>query len=99
MPAFSYFEVGNLAVIGQNAAVVDLGFIRFSGIIAWFVWVVAHIYYLIEFDSKLIVMIQWGWNYFTRNRGARLITLRDAVGQQPEEEPQVAAEPKMPVEV
>ena len=44
-------------------------------------------------------MIQWGWNYFTRNRGARLITLRDAVGQQPEEEPQVAAEPKMPVEV
>ncbi|MBC7823485.1 MAG: NAD(P)/FAD-dependent oxidoreductase [Candidatus Parcubacteria bacterium] len=99
MPAFSYFEVGSLAVIGQNAAVVDLGFIRFSGIIAWFVWVVAHIYFLIEFDSKLIVMIQWGWNYFTRNRGARLITLRDAVGQQPEEEPRVAAEPKMSVEV
>ncbi len=99
MPAFSYFEVGSLAVIGQNAAVVDLGFIRFSGIIAWFIWVVAHIYYLIEFDSKLIVMIQWGWNYFTRSRGARLITLRDAVGQQPEKAPQVTAEPKMPVEV
>ena len=99
MPAFSYFEVGSLAVIGQNAAVVDLGFIRFSGIIAWFIWVVAHIYYLIEFDSKLIVMIQWGWNYFTRSRGARLITLRDAVGQQPEKALQVTAEPKMPVEV
>lgn len=74
LPEFSYVNAGSLAVIGQNAAVVDLGFIRFSGIIAWLVWVFAHIYYLIEFDNKLIVMLQWGWNYFTRNRGARLIT-------------------------
>ncbi|NJP12625.1 MAG: NAD(P)/FAD-dependent oxidoreductase [Leptolyngbyaceae cyanobacterium RU_5_1] len=71
---FKYEEVGSLAVIGQNEAVVDLGFVKLSGAIAWFVWVFAHIYYLIEFDNKLIVMIQWGWNYFTRNRGARLIT-------------------------
>jgi NADH dehydrogenase len=61
-------------VIGQNAAVVDLGFVKFSGFIAWLVWVWAHIYYLIEFDNKLVVMVQWGWNYFTRGRGARLIT-------------------------
>ncbi len=98
LPAFSYFEVGSLAVIGQNAAVVDLGFIRFSGIIAWLVWVVAHIYYLIEFDNKLIVMIQWGWNYFTRNRGARLITHRESLGQPPGDKGQVAQE-KLPVEV
>ncbi|HEY9647973.1 MAG TPA: NAD(P)/FAD-dependent oxidoreductase, partial [Chroococcidiopsis sp.] len=73
-PAFRYEDGGSLAVIGQNAAVADLGFVKFSGPIAWFVWVFAHIYYLIEYDNKLIVMLQWGWNYFTRNRGARLIT-------------------------
>ena len=99
LPAFSYFEVGSLAVIGQNAAVVDVGFIRFSGFVAWFVWVVAHIYYLIEFDNKLLVMIQWGWNYFTRRQGARLITHRGVVGQPPGEELSVTVEEKMPVEV
>lgn len=73
-PTFAYKEVGNLAVIGQNAAVVDLGRVKLSGPLAWFVWVFAHIYYLIEFDNKLVVMMQWGWNYFTRHRGARIIT-------------------------
>ncbi len=74
VPPFVYKDTGSLAVIGQNAAVVDLGFVKFSGALAWFTWVFAHIYYLIEFDNKLIVLIQWGWNYFTRKRGARLIT-------------------------
>jgi NADH dehydrogenase len=74
LPPFTYSDVGSLAVIGQNSAVVDLGFIKFSGSLAWLVWVFAHIYYLIEFDNKLIVLLQWGWNYFTRKRGARLIT-------------------------
>jgi NADH:ubiquinone reductase (H+-translocating) len=73
-PPFRYKEVGSLAIIGQNLAVVDLGFIKFSGPLAWFIWVFAHIYYLIEFDNKLVVLLQWGWNYFTRQRGARLIT-------------------------
>jgi NADH dehydrogenase len=71
---FRYRDFGSLAVIGQNSAVVDLRFIKFTGIFAWFVWIFAHIYYLIEFDNKLIVLLQWGWNYFTRKRGARLIT-------------------------
>ncbi len=71
---FRYFDRGSLAVIGRNAAVVDLGFIKFSGLLAWLSWVFVHIYYLIEFDNKLVVLIQWGWNYFTRKRGARLIT-------------------------
>lgn len=74
LPPFQYIDRGSLAVIGQNYAVVDLGFVRLSGIVAWIVWVFAHIYYLIEFDNKLVVMLQWGWNYFTRGRGARLIT-------------------------
>jgi NADH:ubiquinone reductase (H+-translocating) len=71
---FRYKEVGSLAIIGQNLAVVDLGFVKFSGPLAWFIWIFAHIYYLIEFDNKLVVLLQWGWNYFTRQRGARLIT-------------------------
>jgi NADH dehydrogenase len=74
LPQFRYVDWGSLAVIGQHAAVVDLGFIKFTGLLAWLFWLFVHIYFLIEFDNKLIVMIQWGWNYFTRKRGARLIT-------------------------
>ena len=71
---FEYFDIGSLAVIGQNQAVVNLGFAKLSGFLAWLIWVFAHIYYLIEFDNKLVVMVQWGWNYITKGRGARLIT-------------------------
>ncbi|HEY9606576.1 MAG TPA: NAD(P)/FAD-dependent oxidoreductase [Allocoleopsis sp.] len=71
---FHYTNYGSLAVIGRHAAVVDFGFVKFSGFLAWLVWTFVHIFFLIEFDNKLLVMIQWGWNYFTRKRGARLIT-------------------------
>ncbi|MEB3180466.1 MAG: NAD(P)/FAD-dependent oxidoreductase [Nostocaceae cyanobacterium] len=74
LPPFNYIDLGSLAVIGQNAAVVDLKFLKFGGFFAWLFWLFIHIYYLIEFDNKLVVMIQWFWNYFTRKRGARLIT-------------------------
>ena len=74
LPSFYYVDRGSLAVIGQNAAVVDLLFIKLKGFFAWLFWLLIHIYFLIEFDNKLVVMIQWTWNYFTRNRGARLIT-------------------------
>lgn len=74
LSSFQYSDVGSLAVIGQNAAVVNLGWLKLSGFIAWLIWVFAHIYYLIEFDNKLIVMIQWVWNYFSRKGGSRLIT-------------------------
>jgi NADH:ubiquinone reductase (H+-translocating) len=87
---FTYKDVGSLAVIGQNAAVVDLGFIKFSGPLAWFIWIFAHIYYLIEFDNKMVVLMQWGWNYFTRQRGARLITITETEGMIP---PRATAEP------
>lgn len=66
-------------MIGRNAAVVDLGFIKFSGFLAWLAWVFVHIYFLIEFDNKLVVLLQWGWNYLTRKRGARLITGEDSL--------------------
>ncbi|MGF1541681.1 MAG: NAD(P)/FAD-dependent oxidoreductase [Pleurocapsa sp.] len=76
---FEYFDLGSLAVIGQNKAVVNVGSAKLSGFLAWLIWVFAHIYYLIEFDNKLIVMIQWAWNYITQGRGARLITGKSAL--------------------
>lgn len=78
---FRYNDAGSLAVIGQNKAVVMLRSLKLWGPIAWFIWVFAHIYYLIEYDNKLIVMLQWGWNYFTRHRGARLITGEASLGK------------------
>ena len=77
LPQFVYNDFGSMAVIGQNSAVADLKVLKFSGPLAWFVWIFAHIYYLIEFDNKLVVLLQWGWNYFTKGRGARLITGED----------------------
>jgi len=74
LPAFRYADYGSLAVIGRNAAVVDLRFMKFAGFPAWLAWIFIHIFYLIEFDNKLLVLLQWAWNYFTRKRGARLIT-------------------------
>ncbi|QYX31765.1 NAD(P)/FAD-dependent oxidoreductase [Sphaerospermopsis torques-reginae] len=85
MPQFNYVDRGSLAMVGQHAAVVDLGFIKLKGFLAWFFWLFIHIYFLIEFDNKLVVMIQWVWNYFTRNRGARLITGKEVVKPAPVE--------------
>jgi len=99
---FRYFDRGNLAVIGRNAAVVDLGFIKFSGLLAWLAWVFVHIYYLIEFDNKLVVLIQWGWNYWTRKRGARLITGEQSsltVGVDDKGDYYTPANSKSPIEV
>jgi NADH dehydrogenase len=81
MAPFQYVDRGSMAVIGRNAAVVDLGYVKFSGLLAWLTWVFVHIYFLIEFDNKLIVMLQWGWNYWTRKRGARLITGDEVIGK------------------
>jgi NADH dehydrogenase len=71
---FRYRDKGNLAVIGRHAAVAHFAQRRFNGYTAWLAWVFVHIWYLIEFDNKFIVMIQWAFDYFTRKRGARLIT-------------------------
>jgi NADH dehydrogenase len=70
---FRYFNRGNLAVIGRNAAVAEIGRLRFGGLVAWLLWVFVHIVYLIEFDNRLLVLFRWAWNYWTRKRGARLI--------------------------
>ena len=71
---FRYLDKGNLAVIGRNAAVAQIWKFHLSGWLAWVIWLFVHIAYLIEFDNRMMVLFQWGWNYFTRNSGARLIT-------------------------
>jgi NADH:ubiquinone reductase (H+-translocating) len=71
---FRYFDKGNLATIGRGKAVADIGPLKLTGFPAWVVWALVHIFYLIEFENRVLVMIQWAWNYVTRRRGARLIT-------------------------
>jgi NADH dehydrogenase len=76
-PAFHYADKGNLAIIGRNAGVADFGRFHVAGFPAWILWLFVHIYYLIGFDNKLLVLFQWAWNYVTRKRGAQLITGRE----------------------
>jgi NADH dehydrogenase len=72
--AFRYRHAGNLATIGRTAAVVDFGFLRLTGFVAWVVWSLAHIYFLIGFRNRLAVALEWLWAYLTFQSGARLIT-------------------------
>lgn len=74
---FRYRSLGNLATIGRAAAVADFGRIRLSGGLAWLAWLFVHIAKLIGFRSRLLVMTQWAWAYFTYQRSARLITGRE----------------------
>jgi NADH:ubiquinone reductase (H+-translocating) len=74
---FRYRDRGSMAVIGRAAAVADLGWVRFNGTLAWLTWLFIHLLYLVEFDNRLLVLVQWAWNYLTWNRGARLITAEE----------------------
>ncbi len=73
-PPFRYRDKGQLAVIGRGRAVAELGRIRTAGFIAGVLWVVVHIFFLIGFRNRVLVMFEWAWSYFTFQRGARLIT-------------------------
>jgi NADH dehydrogenase len=73
-PPFHYFDKGELATIGRNRAVAAFGRLHISGPFAWFVWLFVHLMYLVEFDNRLLVLVEWVYDYITRNRGARLIT-------------------------
>ena len=74
LPPFRYHNLGNMATIGRAAAVADLGWLRLSGYPAWLVWLFIHLLWLVQFESRILVLVQWTWNYLTRNRSARLIT-------------------------
>jgi NADH dehydrogenase len=71
---FHYFDKGNVATIGRGRAVADLGAIRLSGPAAWLVWLLVHLWYLIGFQNRVLVLIRWSVSFFTHGRGARLIT-------------------------
>jgi len=71
---FRYRHAGSLATIGRSAAIADFGWLKVTGWLAWWLWGVAHIYFLIDFRSRFIVAMQWFWSYLTFRRGARLIT-------------------------
>jgi NADH:ubiquinone reductase (H+-translocating) len=73
---FYYRDKGSMATIGRKAAIAELGKLHLSGFMAWMAWLLVHIFFLIGFRNRLIVMFSWAWSYFTYQRGARLITGR-----------------------
>ena len=78
---FHYRDKGNLATIGRGRAVADLHVIRLSGLVAWVTWLVVHIWYLIGFQNRLLVILRWAFSFMTRGRGARLITDQPPPGE------------------
>ncbi|HUJ31140.1 MAG TPA: NAD(P)/FAD-dependent oxidoreductase [Candidatus Acidoferrum sp.] len=74
---FRYVDKGNLAVIGRGAAVADLNRLQLKGWPAWLIWVFVHLANIVQFQNRLLVMLQWGWLYITYDRSARLITRKD----------------------
>ncbi len=74
LPPFRYKDKGSMATIGPAAAVAQIGPLKYNGYLAWLSWLFIHLLYIAEFDNRLLILIQWAYNYFTRNRGARLIT-------------------------
>ena len=71
---FRYVDKGNLATIGRAAAVAELGWLCLSGLSAWIIWLFVHLLYIVQFQNRLLVLLQWAWLYITRDRSARLIT-------------------------
>ena len=92
-PSFRYRDFGSLATIGRKSAVMQLGQLRLSGYFAWWLWGLAHVYFLIGFRNRLSVAISWLWSYVTFQRGTRLITGADP---EPETAPAAVAAAPMP---
>ncbi|TMM06977.1 MAG: NAD(P)/FAD-dependent oxidoreductase [Actinobacteria bacterium] len=74
---FRYRDKGNLATVGRGSAVADISGLRLSGLIAWVIWVVVHLWYLVGFQNRIIVFTRWFFNFVTHGRGARLITMQE----------------------
>ncbi|MGH9287220.1 MAG: NAD(P)/FAD-dependent oxidoreductase [Acidimicrobiales bacterium] len=81
-PAFRYRDKGNLATIGRAAAVADINGVWLSGFLAWATWLLVHIWYLIGFQNRLLVLIRWSFSFATHGRGARLVTGASTTGEQ-----------------
>ena len=83
---FHYFDKGDLAVIGRGAAVARIFGLQLSGFLAWLVWLFVHLMYIVEFQSRILVFVEWGFLYLTSNRGAMLITGKTPLAAQEEPE-------------
>ena len=83
IPVFRYKDYGNLATIGRMAAIVHFGRLKLSGLLAWWFWLGAHVFFLIGFRNRLIVLLNWAWAYWSYQRGARII-----LGQDDDDPPQ-----------
>jgi NADH dehydrogenase len=74
LPPFRYFNKGDMAVIGRAAAIANIFGFHLSGLLAWLTWLFVHLMYIVEFQNRVLVFVQWGFEYLTFSRGARLIT-------------------------
>ncbi len=81
MPPFRYHDKGTLATIGRARAVAQIGPLRVSGLLAWLLWLVVHLYYLVGFENRAVVLLRWSYSFFSHGRGTRLIT--EAAGTRP----------------
>jgi len=72
--AFAYHDKGNMATIGRSLAVAQLGNRKLYGLLAWAAWLLVHQMYIVCYQNRLLVLLQWAWNYFTFNRSSRMIT-------------------------
>jgi NADH:ubiquinone reductase (H+-translocating) len=82
-PEFRYHDYGSMATIGRRAAVAQIGRFQFRGMIAWLLWLFVHLMQIVQFQNRVLILLQWAWNYWTFSRSARLIT---AVGLSPDDE-------------
>lgn len=100
-PEFHYRDLGSLATIGRAKAVARIGKVKFTGVTAWWMWLLVHLMQLVSFENRALVLMQWSWSYITRGRSARLITMPPH-RQPPERAAQPssgmanASDPKMP---
>jgi len=92
---FHYVDKGSLATIGRAAAIAEFRNIHISGYFAWLAWLFIHIFFLIGFRNRVIVLIQWAWSYFTYERGARLITGDTTLPGWPNAKPESEPEPAL----
>jgi len=83
-PEFHFKDPGSMATIGRGAAVVKLGGWKYNGYFAWLTWLFVHLMFLVQFQNRLLVLMQWAWNYVTFNRSARLITDTNRFAGEPE---------------
>jgi NADH dehydrogenase len=83
-----------MAVIGRSAAVAEIGPLKMSGFPAWLAWLFIHLLYIVQFENRVLIAIQWGWRYFTGSRGARLIT--EPAGEPPGGETTWRSSPRSP---